>query len=229
MSDNISPEERLFNAIENTKGAPASTAPKKLFFDFKSVFFRFKKWILSIGAKRREDFSPKRAAGVLQLGRLQGGVVHNLKLVNKALGGLAVILAALLITDIITPTHSIEKLYASASALGNWQFQKELITPLKPFSYYEEAVNTRDLFNPVPKTSADGLIVPGDLRLQEAVKDLSLVGIYWGKRPEVMIEDKTAKKTYFLKQGDEIKGIKIKEILKDRVTLEYLSEKAELL
>jgi type II secretory pathway component PulC len=44
-----------------------------------------------------------------------------------------------------------------------------------------------------------------------------------------MIEDKAAKKTYFLKTGDEIKGMKVKAILKDRVILQYGEEEMELM
>jgi len=44
-----------------------------------------------------------------------------------------------------------------------------------------------------------------------------------------MIEDKAAKKTYFLKQGDKIKGVVVKNIFKDKVVLEYGSETIEFL
>ena len=50
--------------------------------------------------------------------------------------------------------------------------------------------------------------------------DLQLVGIYFSEAPEVIIEDKAEKKTYFLKVGDNIKGIKVKSIRPDRVILE---------
>jgi hypothetical protein len=229
-SDNVSPEETLFNAIQKTEGASTTkTAPKKISFDLKSTFLDFKKRIFSIEIKKHDTaFAPKEKFSLSGIGFLQGDIVHNLKLVNRVLVGLAGIAAIALVADIITPKHKTEKFYASASTLGNWQFQKEQITPLKPFTFYEEAARKRDLFNPAPKGGGE-LTGVKDLRLQAMVKDLNLVGIYWGERPEVMIEDTSAKKCYFLKQGDEIKGMKIQQILKDRVILEYQGKEMEFM
>jgi type II secretory pathway component PulC len=44
----------------------------------------------------------------------------------------------------------------------------------------------------------------------------------------VMIEDKKASNTYFLKTGDTINKMKIEEILKDRVILNYAGQRIEL-
>ena len=46
------------------------------------------------------------------------------------------------------------------------------------------------------------------------------MGIYFSEEPEVIIEDKAEKKTYFLKEGENIKEIKVKSIRQDRVILE---------
>ena len=83
----------------------------------------------------------------------------------------------------------------------------------------------RDVFHPYSGGAAG--IAGSNL----AVKDLGLAGTYQGQdqRLEAMIEDKSAKKTYFLKEGDEIKGFKVKSILKDRVILQYGDQEIEIM
>ena len=56
--------------------------------------------------------------------------------------------------------------------------------------------------------------------VRQTRSDLQLVGIYFSEEPEVIIEDKVERKTYFLKEGQNIKEIKVKTIRKDRVILE---------
>jgi type II secretory pathway component PulC len=98
------------------------------------------------------------------------------------------------------------------------------IEDYKPLKVYIEEVKKRDIFRPV---QAAGTVAK--FSLQGLTKDLVLSGIYQGKYPEAIIEDKTTKKVYFLKEGDEVKGLKVKSILKDRVILQYGEEEVELL
>ena len=87
----------------------------------------------------------------------------------------------------------------------------------------EEYVKTsrqRDIFSREQRSavaSPAGADKPGTPRVKT---DLQLVGIYFSEQPEVIIEDKAEKKTYFLKEGENIKGIKVKSIRQDRVILE---------
>lgn len=211
MSNNISPEERLFNAIEKNEGVSSALKPKpRKAFDF-----------LRAGVLLRV-FNPKHITHGAQ------GMTHEayLKLADRLLAVLAMVLMFFLITDLMLPKYNVDELYAVASDLGDWEFKKSNIVPLKPFPFYKEGAEAKDLFNPAFKQGgeAGGQV---NLKLQELAKDLSLVGIYWGTHPEVMVEDTAAKKTYFLKKGDEMKGIKIKNILKDRVILNYGDEEME--
>ena len=61
------------------------------------------------------------------------------------------------------------------------------------------------------------------------MRGFKLVGISWGKEPIVMIESKYEKRTYFLKKGDSMGQFKIKDILEDRVILDYNEELIELM
>jgi len=60
--------------------------------------------------------------------------------------------------------------------------------------------------------------------LRDLIKDLSLVGIIPGDRPQVIIEDKRNGQTLFLQVGEMIDMIKIKEIQSGRVVLEIGDE-----
>ena len=57
---------------------------------------------------------------------------------------------------------------------------------------------------------------------------MKLVGIAWSDNPDAMIEDTKVKKTYFVKQGDIINGVRIERIFRDKVVLTYKGEKIEL-
>lgn len=85
---------------------------------------------------------------------------------------------------------------------------------------YVKMSKQRDIFSREQRAAVEGSAVddkPPDPRTKT---DLQLVGIYFSEAPEVIIEDKAEKKTYFLKEGDNIKGTKVKSIRQDRVILE---------
>ncbi|MEI8349280.1 MAG: hypothetical protein WCI77_03910 [Candidatus Omnitrophota bacterium] len=218
--DNISPEERLLAAIEKgDKTAPPKAQENRSLSGLKVFFGRFKARVVSA-----LPLPGKETDGVQSF-----DIIHVLKITNRAIGVLAAILLLILIIDMIFPSHNVTKIYASTSGTRNWQTQKKKVMPLDVFSIYQEAVRKRDIFNPVTQNVLASNASGRPAQFQEATKDLSLVGIYWGETPEAMIEDTVAKKTYFLKRGDEIKGIKVKDILKDRVILQYRTEEIELM
>ena len=65
-------------------------------------------------------------------------------------------------------------------------------------------------------------------RIAEASKNLKLVGISWSDDPDVIIEDTKAGMAYFLKKGQMINDLKLKEVFKDKVILGYQEEEVEL-
>jgi len=90
-------------------------------------------------------------------------------------------------------------------------------------------VQRRDIFAPVKLISAENPQDETRKALSTLIKDLKLVGISWGKDPEVIIEDTKDNKTYFLKAGDTIGKFKIDTILKDKAILEAEGQKMELI
>ncbi len=216
--DNVSPEELLFKAIEKNKDVPAEAGvPKNPTFDIKKLFLDFKSKIPFFEKKKGEA---NKKTGF--------NIFSNLKILNRVLTVIVGILVIFLITDMVMSNQNQNKIFAGTVGMGAWQFQKKPIILLKKLSFYEEAASKRDLFNP-PEAVAAKSVAGANPQLAELTKDLSLVGIYWGTHPEAMIEDTQAKKTYFLKRGDQINGLKIKNILNDRVILEYRGKEMEFM
>ncbi|MFH0796404.1 MAG: hypothetical protein V2A65_05020 [Candidatus Omnitrophota bacterium] len=83
----------------------------------------------------------------------------------------------------------------------------------------EEEINT-----PPPKREP----TPQE-ELEELAGNLKLVGVSWSSDPDVMIENTKTNKTYFLKKGDGIEGgIKIEQVLRDKIILGYKGTTAKL-
>lgn len=212
-NNNISPEERLFKVIQETKKPASGSAPSLRATKWRS---NLKNWI----ASRLTVFGARNDNKVIKL--------HNIdfKKVNRALW-VILILLILLTAYYAFKRPNLSKVTGAVFESGYQARGSKPIDTFKPLAFYAEQARKRDIFHPV--TSAiKGIAGSG---LQALTKDLGLAGIYQpiGKPSEAMIEDKAAKKTYFLKTGDEIKGMKVKAILKDRVILQYGEEEMELM
>ena len=220
MTADISPEERLLDVIQKEKN---STLPgrQKITLNPQGL----KRLFLGLISKRKtlpqggDKEAQPRAFLSTRLERA------DLKLVNKTLGiVLSVIIAALIFSALNKKAVPLKL----SSAVSGTSFQPVKPKPLEdylPLKSYIDEVKKRDVFHPYSGGAAG--IAGSNL----AVKDLGLAGTYQGQdqRLEAMIEDKSAKKTYFLKEGDEIKGFKVKSILKDRVILQYGDQEIEIM
>ncbi len=95
---------------------------------------------------------------------------------------------------------------------------------------YVKISKQRDIFSREQHAAVKDAAVAEKPDIPRTKPDLQLVGIYFSQEPEVIIEDKAEKKTYFLKEGENIKGIiKIKSIRQDRVILESNGTEWELM
>lgn len=99
------------------------------------------------------------------------------------------------------------------------------ITSIRPSSYYLEKVRQRDIFKmgPIHKEEEERT-----LKITELAKNLRLVGISWSDDPDVMIEDTSTKRTFFVKRGQAVGEIKVQAVFKDKVILSYGKEEMEL-
>lgn len=224
MAENISPEERLFKVIQETK-KPADQSQirrDKLPLNLKRLKQVLGSFILKFKPRGQVN-KPMAAASIALPIKLHD---IDLKKVNRALW-VILILLVLLTAYYVLKRPNLSKVTGAVLDGGYQARSAKPIETFKPPAFYAEQARKRDVFHPV--TSAiKGIAGSG---LQALTKDLGLAGIYQpvGKPSEAMIEDKAAKKTYFLKEGDEIKGMKVKSILKDRVILQYGEEEMELM
>ncbi len=213
--EDFSPEEKLLNIIEQEEGGSVPTKsaqdikdsagpkiPIKNIIDWFRRIYIAKKWSLS---------------------------ELNLRLINRVFAVFLAVLVIFLAADFIASRPNLKKIYPKVSGLAaSTPLNKEPVTFLEPVSNYINASKKRDIFNPLSVMPPEKFKESASL-LRDLIKDLSLVGIYWSRDPEAMIEHIKEKKTYFLKIGQTIKGIQVKAILKDRVILEYNNEEMELM
>lgn len=225
MDDKISPEERLFKAIQEGKQSPAQdpSVPLRAEPPKAAGLSNLKSRISSILLRFRSA-APYNASLIKESSfRIED---IDLKLVNK---GLCVILSLLMLLMVYYALKrpNLTKITGSVFEAGYQIRNSKPIDTFKPLTFYVEQARKRDIFHPA-ESAISGSV---SYNLGGLTKDLSVAGIYQpaGKPPEAMIEDKTAKRTYFLKTGDMIKGIKVKAILKDRIILQYGEEEVELL
>lgn len=99
---------------------------------------------------------------------------------------------------------------------------------IKPYSYYQQEVSKRNIFGGGSSESKVSRAIPTGITFKELVKDLRILGIVSGDKPQVIIEDTKLTKTYFLYTGDYLGDIKIEAINPDSVELEFKGEKINL-
>ena len=100
----------------------------------------------------------------------------------------------------------------------------------RPVEEYLSAISRRDLFQPDSESASRPTDAPAlpKTSIEEVLNNLQLVGIAWGTYPEAMLRDKKGGRTYFVKQGDTFERVLVKEILQDRIVVEYGGQSKEL-
>lgn len=99
---------------------------------------------------------------------------------------------------------------------------------------YLEIVSRRNIFQPFEKKIEDEKVVlaPKETRrVVEQTKDLKLVGISWldsAESASALVENTQSGMTYFLRAGDQVNGVSIKQIFADSVIVSYEGEEIKL-
>lgn len=230
----VTPEKQLLNLIEGGGkggaskpagaggGAPASgqkAAPSPLSFGnlFGALLGRVS--FFKRNAKKKLSAKPKFKI--------------NLGMVNGVLALAVVALLAYLVVDagasammLARPINLPRETERAASAPA-----ASKVSPLNESAYYLQKINSRDIFKegakPQPKNEEKS--APAPVENNPAVSGLSLVGISWSSNPDVIIEDKDQKRTYFVKRGQALgQGVKVEAVFKDHVVLSYDGQEFEL-
>lgn len=168
---------------------------------------------------------------------LQPSSIHSLgiKDFNKIFFIVIVLVTLLFISDF---THGMK------SSTGDFHFDMEdaitasgdnILPDFKDVSNYVERISKRNIFQPFErKVVKEAELVSDELKgmekIAEKTKELKLVGISWLDTPEsasAMIENTASGVTHFVKEGEAIQGVTVKNIFADSVILLYEGEEME--
>ena len=242
MADNISPEEKLFKIIQNSKGAPdskgapaaggqalshsANLKPKKMpKIGLGSIKHFFE------GLQFKRPIAQPRAAIAIPMR------IHDADLgsINKILALILALIMTFALYQLVVKRYDINAITEKAARLPIQRAKREAIEPFKPLSFYLEAVKKRDILQPAPKPEeikfALGEGKPPEPKLPELASGLTLQGISWGEVPKAIVKSEEEEQIYFLKEGQMIgvTKVKIKLITKDKVIISHGEEEMELL
>ncbi len=224
----LTPEKQLLKLIEQSKDEQSPSLNVKI---QGAKLDRAGKSFLSLGALRgalfgRFSFLKRSTAKKITASRQR----FDLKRFNILLAVVAFCLLVYVAGDTVASALSLQK-------SPNFNFQKETSmaaesTPassLKDSAYYLQKVSSRDIFK------EGGLAAKKETKKEAVSQDnpiknsLSLVGISWSQNPDVIIEDKTKQKTFFVKRGQMVgDSVKVEAIFKDHVILSYDGQEFEL-
>ena len=152
-------------------------------------------------------FKGKQAAG--------DPLLWNLQLASRFLWFLLAVLGVYVVLDLVVmqPAGRVASTIASARGGSGGAVPPVMAeNPLRPLADYIGAVIARDPFTgAVPGTSSSP-VKTSEHRLEEMAKGLVLVGIDRGPRPAALVEDTEKQKTFVVNVGDEVKGMRVKEV-----------------
>ena len=131
--------------------------------------------------------------------------------INIALVTLIIVMLAVFLKDIVSSNYNIPQLNVTLPP----EQGEVLPAALEP----KERLNKDEM-----AVKEERPLIPKD----DLVKDFVLLGVVEGKRNQAVIEDKKAKKTFFLYKGDMIKEFKVYDIKDGKVILDYKGERIEL-
>lgn len=211
MPEDFSPEEKLLKLIRGEKKQKDKPAAERI---------------------EPPKISPEPPVKLQGAGQMVGGKMGYFKVINSALVAVLVIIIVFFIFDII-----ISKLKPPSMVQGEHR-QQQAAPPAAedishqqtaaPFSTYAD-VGNRELFKPLRSDIQERAVSQRTSEsAQDKLKDLSLIGIIAGEKPQAVIEDKKIQKTYFLYKGQAVNQLTVEDILEDRVILDFYGERLEL-
>jgi len=186
------------------------------------------------GAKHPSPRVRTRALSLAALSTQMRAVASAMELprVNEVLLGLIVIVGLWGVVNPFVLRPRVDRLLSQVTQ----QIEPFLIVPplegLRSAQDYVQAMTTQDPFRvgePSPGTQLSPRSIQTPTQTAQALlADLRLVGISHGEKPVAMIEQVSSRQTHFLNVGEVIGQLTIKEILDDRVVLQYGSQTLEL-
>ena len=145
--------------------------------------------------------------------------INLFPVLNRILIIIAVFLLAYNMYVFFKNTRGVDILISKKITKAEDLIGKSLVLPEpKPYSFYAQRIVTRDIFeSPLERSKRQEQ--SGVLQVPEFARNLKLVGIVLDNTREAIIEDLENKNTWFVSEGDEIKGAVVESIEEGRVTL----------
>lgn len=217
MKDNISPEEKLLNLIKGEKKPKPNNLP-----------------IQKPASEKEQPPLNNNLKPVVKKTKLQvPPLLLNIFTIQRCLIALMALSFGYLIFTFVYPLAWQEKLEVMKTEVDfkspeKTQAETENGSPSAEF--YLEAARNRKLFSVPAVTQAQVSQGPTALSAegQEAIKDISLLGVISGESPQAIIEDKKTQKTYYVTNGQFIGEFQVKDIQEGKVLLNYKGRGFEL-
>ncbi len=206
----VTPEKELLKLIEGSKANSGAQAQIQA-----EAFKRKVGSFLSFGAlSGRISFLKDRLKDSFKAGRFD----LDIKALNKILKAGIFILAFYFIANFLFSLSNSKKILNLEIKIekGALPLSFSEVSPLKPLSHYLEKAKSKNIFSMASRISPKEIVAKqARSRISELSQDLKLVGISWSDNPDIIIEDKKVKQAYFLKKGQKVNELLIKDVFKD--------------
>ena len=219
----LTPEKQLLKLIEEPRAqGPAHVQAQAIKYHSQSLF-SFGAWL------GRLSFLKDKFRDLAGSDRSYSDIV---KIVNAVLAVGILSLGFYFISSLSVAFINTGKLpmlkFKAKDSSGQLAFS-EAASPLKPSSFYLDKIKQRNIFRMGAKAGEDkAASAENASKIIELSQDLKLVGISWSDSPDAMIENTKAQRTFFVKKGQMIGELQVKEITRDKVIITYGGEEAEL-
>ena len=216
----FTPEKQLLKLIEDPKAKDASIRAQAARHRGAGILSPGS-WMGRFSFFRDKSRAWARDGGVLQI---------DVKAINGILLLSVLALFFYFVTTVSMSLTNLKKIPALDFEIPKSAGSKTLsvASPMKDASYYAGLMAERDIFKMGRQEEELEESSGPSSGMLEAISHLRLVGISWSGSPDAMIEDSRIPRTYFLKKGEFIGEVKVKEIFTNKVILEYGTEEIEL-
>ncbi len=159
-------------------------------------------------------------------GKRHGLQAFSLASVNKVLTAAVVAFCLYIFADsLISTVHLFRPVALDLNA--SVPAPAPIASSLNNEAYYTGKFFSRDIFSARGAASVSNGPAQPDPNAMMA--DLSLVGIAWSAKPEVIIENKSKQRTFFLKEGQSlVDGVLVQKVFRDHAVLSYNGQEFEL-
>ncbi len=216
------PEKQLLKLIEDPQ---AKSAPR---IEAQAIKYHSQSFLSAGAWMGRFSFLKEKARGWMSVGSGHIDAVQSINIfLLVAIAGLAVyfvssVSAALARQRSLKPvTVTVQQATAAAASAT-------ALSRLQDATYYLERISNRNIFKIGASKRAQEGNPEAVSKIEELTKGLRLVGISWSEDPDAMVEDTKLNRTFFVKKGQMVGELLVKEITKDKVLMSYQGEEAEI-